>query len=102
MLMEEFTEERHTSFFDQHNPFDQLTSDELRNLVTGVVSSPSVNVDLAKEIGINILKNMTSKVVSEYVYKASSNAINMSKKLMLKGKKGETVFDPILLFQRLI
>jgi len=100
--MEEFTEERHTSFFDQHNPFDQLTSDELRNLVTGVVSSPSVNVDLAKAVGINILKNMT-QVVSEYVYKASSNAINMSKKLMLKGKKGETVsVDPILLFQRLI
>jgi hypothetical protein len=75
----------------------------IRNLVTGVVSSSSVNVDMAKAVGIKILNNMTSQVVSEYVFKASSKAINMSKKLMLKDKKGETVsVDPMLLFQRLI
>ena len=46
---------------------------------------------------------MTSKVVSEYVFKVSSKAVHMSRKLMLKDKKGETVsVDPMLLFQRYI
>ena len=69
----------------------QYTSDKLHTLVTSVVSGPSVNVDMAKTVEIIILNNMTSKVVSEYVFKASSKAGNMSRKLMLKDKKGETV-----------
>ena len=88
------------TFFNDHNPFSQHCS-SLRNIVTGIVAQPSVNIDRAKEVGEKILADMEGKTVAEYTFKKKSQAVNMAQSFKMASSDGEIDVDPNLLFQRL-
>ena len=57
--------------FQDHNPLSTETKD-LQNIVSGVVAHESFNVEEVKQ-------------VSSYVFKSSTQVVNLSEKLKLKG-----------------
>ena len=63
---------------DQLTTRDPFSEDStLRNIVTGVIADNRVNVNKAKEVGKNILKNMTHKNTEEYTFKKDKQVITM-------------------------
>lgn len=89
-----------TSFLEQHSPF--VDDPSLRNIVTGVIADPSVNVDNAKEVGLRILKTMDGETASNVVLRKKDKAVTMNIKYAIKIDDNAMPVDPQLLFQRLV
>lgn len=88
------------SFFEDKNPFSN--EKELRNIATGMVASPNVNVYLAKNVGLNIIKSMSGSKIKDHTFKRKDQAVTLAHKSAVN-VDGETVqIDPQLLFQRLV
>lgn len=87
-------------FLQQHNPFADDPS--LRNIVTGIVADASVNVDNAKQVGLQILKRMEGQTATEISLKKKDKAVTMSVKSSVKVDGNAVCVDPQLLFQRLV
>lgn len=88
-------------FLKKINPFQGDTS-KLRNIVTGVAASSSVNVDTAKTVGEKILEKMNGKSLKEFSPRKVDQCVLMSVKENPNGKKKHNHIDPSLLFQRLL
>ncbi|KAL8576695.1 hypothetical protein ACOMHN_025170 [Nucella lapillus] len=87
-------------FFYRRNPF--LGDGKLRSLATGQEADESVNVDMAKQIGQNILDSMTGSIVSDVKFKKCNQAVTLATKTTIS-VQGEAIHvDPTLLFQRLV
>ena len=83
------------------NPF---TSDvSLRNIETGVVAEPDVNVNKAENIGTRTLEMMKGENVLSFSFKKSNQAVTLSVKTKTKSDSDfpTTDIDPQLMFQRL-
>ena len=80
------------------NPF----SPTLRNIATGMAAHPSVNCDIAKEVGDQILNSMIGQKVAAYTFHKRNQAVTMSKEASVKIKDEVVHIDPMLLFQRLV
>jgi hypothetical protein len=83
------------------NPF---TSDvSLRNIETGVVAEPDVNVDKAENIGIRSLEMMKGENVLSFSFKKSNQAVTLAAKTKTKSDSDfpTTDIDSQLMFQRL-
>lgn len=84
----------------QQNPFS--SGPDLRNIMNGLNSSKSVNVDDAKAIGEKILSSMTGQPVEDCSFKRSDQAVTFASKSTLGADKEVVQVDTQLLFQRLI
>ena len=87
-------------FLRERNPFSNQQC--LRNIETGAVAETNVNVDEAKQIGHNILTEMTEKFVQNYTFKRNQQAITLGTKTSIKVGGDDMQVDPQLLFQRLL
>ena len=87
-------------FIGARDPFSEDSTQ--RSIVTGVIADNRVNADKAKEVGQNILKNMTHKNTEEYTFKKDKQAITMDTYMISEVIHKEIQVDPQLLFQRLI
>lgn len=88
------------NFLQHRNPF---TSDpSLRNITSGVTADSSVNVDKAKDVGLNIVHKMEGENVAQYTFRRNNRAVTLAAKHSIK-VDGELVqIAPELLFQRYI
>ena len=82
------------------NPFS--SEKELRSISSGVVASEKTNVDNAKQLGSEIVKNMEGQKVQEIVLRKKDQVIIMTDTATLKIDQDSIKIDPQLLFQRLI
>lgn len=73
---------KHLCFFEDRNPLHARVS--LRNIATGVTADKSVNVDLAKNIGQEILNPMDGNVVADYSFKRNKQAVTLNVKSSIK------------------
>ena len=76
----------------------------LRNIETGVIAAEHVNADRARDVGLGILQDMSSKLVTEYSFKRKRQVVPLHSK---KASKEDTEvpciqIDPQLMFQRLV
>ena len=69
---------------------------------TGVTVPTSVNVDIAEDVGKEILASMEGKKVSEFVFKRKTQVKTMDFKSTFNIGDEIVQIDPNLLFQRLI
>ena len=87
-------------YFQQRNPFNGDL--QLRSLSSGKIADTSVNVDSAKQVGLNILNSMTNSAVADIKFKRQDQAVTLATKSSVT-TQGETInVDPTLLFQRLV
>ena len=87
-------------YLSQRSPFTAETS--LRNIETGVIAPPHVNVYEPKSIGKHILASMEGNPCVSYIFWKKNQAVIMDTKSTIK-MQGEYVHvDPQLLFQRLL
>ena len=91
-----------TCYLETQNPFQPCAS--LKNVVTGFVADPSVNVQKAAEVGQNILKDMVGKTIRNHSFKRSLQAVTMAstQKNALKTDNDFIAVDRKLLFRRLM
>lgn len=89
-------------YLTERNPLDTEGPQELRNIATGVTALSGVNCDTAKDVGAKILHKMTNAKVTEFSFKKKDQAVTMEAKKSVKIRDEEVVFDPLLLFQRLV
>lgn len=87
-------------FLSDKNPFH--ADEQLRSIVTGQAAEKSVNVDTAKDIGQNIMEDMTDKPVSDVTFKKNNQAVTMATSSAVKIGQEVVHVDPQLLFQRLL
>ena len=74
----------------------------LRNIVTGMVSSSNVNVEVALSVGDKIMSKMTGRTIQEFIPRWVDQCVLMTTKgKQLENEKHSHV-DPDLLFQRLV
>ena len=74
----------------------------LRNIVTGMVSSSNVNVEVALSVGDKIMSKMTGRTIQEFIPRRVDQCVLMTTKgTQLENEKHSHV-DPDLLFQRLV
>ena len=88
-------------FFQQ---FDPLAIDDtrLRNIVTGVIAAPNVNVDEADVVGEKILSTLYGKKIDEYSFSMKLKVVTMAK-MVISVPGGDVVkIDPQALFTRLL
>ena len=85
----------------ERSPF-LLQDSALRNIMTGVHTDTSVNVDMAQDAGKKILKSMKGQTTKEYTFKCSSRSVTMASKSAIQIGNDQVQIDPQLLFQRLI
>ena len=73
----------------------------LRGLISGITANKDVNVDIAEQVGKNILLTMIGINVLEYTFKRKSQAVTLGSQtaVMIQGEAVQV--DPQLLFQRL-
>ena len=73
----------------------------LSGLVSGITANKDVNVDIAEQVGKNILLTMIGVNVLEYTFKRKSQAVTLGSQtaVMIQGEAVQV--DPQLLFQRL-
>lgn len=83
------------------NPFTSNVS--LRNIETGVVAEPDVNVDKAENIGTRTLEMMKGENVLSFSFKKSNQTVTLAAKTKTKSDSDfpTTDIDPQLMFQRL-
>ena len=86
-------------FLERRNPFTKNL--ELCNIATGVKAMSHINVEKAKSIGEQILKQMTGKTVKDHTFKMKEQAQTMDSKVIECGQD-KVHIDPQLLFQRLV
>ena len=82
--------------------WDHFAADPaLRGLVSGITANKDVNVDIAKQVGKNILLTMIGVNVLAYTFKRKSQAVTLGSQtaVMIQGEAVQ--LDPQLLFQRL-
>ena len=85
-------------YFKDRNPFE--IEDDLVSISSGIHAHPSVNVEEARENGIEILKEMDGQITSNYTFKRKSQVVTLAAKTIVD--KNDTVqIDPNLMFQRL-
>ena len=89
-----------TSFLCERDPFSGDAS--LRNTATGVVAHSAVNVDNAKQVGLQILQAMEGQTVSEVTLKKKDHAVTMSAKSSVRIDGCPVQIDAQFLFQRLV
>ncbi|KAL8580054.1 hypothetical protein ACOMHN_065103 [Nucella lapillus] len=87
-------------FFYRRNPF--LGDGKLISLAMGQEADESVNVDMAKQIGQNILDSMTGSIVSDVKFNKSNQAVTLATKTTISVQGEAKNVDPTLLFQRLV
>ena len=87
-------------FLEARDPFDSDPS--LRCISSGVIADEAVNIDVAKQVGENILKAMEGKHVEEYLFRKKAQAVTLNCKAQLKINGDIVTVDPYLLFHRLI
>ena len=87
-------------FLTERNPFEAVEG--LVNIDSGVFAEKNVNADKAKDIGDHIISQMEDKVVCQYKFKRTKQAVTMGAKSHLKIDGEECAVDPQLLFQRLV
>ncbi|XP_053373150.1 uncharacterized protein LOC123533634 [Mercenaria mercenaria] len=87
-------------FLQERNPFEDSDT-SLRNIETGVSADVTVNVDDAHTIGHAIMEQMVGKVIDQYSFKRSLQAVTLSAKTSPKVTDEIVNIDPQLLFQRL-
>jgi hypothetical protein len=90
-------------YLRDHDPFT-LDNICLRNIETGVIAAEHVNADRARDVGLGILQDMSSKFVTEYSFKRKYQVVPLHSK---KASKEDTdvpfiQIDPQLMFQRLV
>ncbi len=74
----------------------------LRNIMTGTHAGNAVNVDRSKDIGVQIMNDMTDKQVNKFTFKRCDQAITMGSKSSIRVGGEHVQVDPYLLFQRLV
>ena len=92
--------EKLTSFIEWRSPFDEDPS--LRNIISGITSTPDVNVDHAKQIGVGIRNEMVVQPVLKHSFKMKARVICFDSHAAVKVGDDEVQIDPLLLFRRLI
>ena len=85
-------------FLRNRSPFSPDST--LRNIVNGMVAPENVKVDKAKEIGQEILQKMSGKLVKDFVFKRSDQAVTLSTKVSKSKETTSAEMHPQLLFQR--
>ena len=80
----------------ERDPFSQ--NESLVNIVNGMTTEESVNVDRSQHIGERILHSMMGKSVDEF----TAEAVTMSSRSAVKIRGETTAVDPQLIFQWLI
>ncbi|KAK7469717.1 hypothetical protein BaRGS_00036299 [Batillaria attramentaria] len=75
---------------------------ELRNIASGRVADPSVNVDNAKVVGMKILRTIAEKKLADISLKKSDQAVSLAVETAVTVREESVVIDPNLLFQRLV
>ena len=86
-------------FMEAKDPFN--TDSTLRSIVTGVIAGNSLDVDITKEVGQNILKT-TNHNTEECTFNKDKRAITIDTYMISEVIHKEIQVDPQLLFQRLI
>ena len=87
-------------FLKDKNPF--MIQKDLVNISNGMhASSTTVNVDDAKERGIEILQNMSGKNPSNHTFKRKDHAVTLASKNSVIIENESVQIDPNLMFQRL-
>lgn len=74
----------------------------LRNIASGVVAHPTVNVFDAKSVGDKIIQSMEGTTVAAHSFQKKHQVVTMDVKSTVKVKGEEIQVDPQLLFQRLV
>ena len=87
------------NFLSDRNPF--MRTKEPINIASGIHANPEVNVDRAKDIGIDILKSMRGMNPNKYVFQKKKQVVTLATKNAAKVKDDSIQIDPNLLFQRL-
>ena len=87
-------------YLKDRNPF--CSNLNLRSISTGIHAHITVNVDIAKTIGSNILASMDGQSIAKYKFKKKDKVITMSKQSLVQIGGEAVQVDPILLFQRLL
>ena len=89
-------------YLSQRSPFTAETS--IRNIGTGITSSPHVSVHESKSIGKHILASMERNPVATYIFRKKDQAVTMDTQSTMK-TQDEYVHvdvDHQLLFQRIL
>jgi hypothetical protein len=85
-------------FLHNRSPFTHDST--LRNIANGMLAPENVNVDKAKEISQEILQKMAGKLVKDFVFKRSDQAVTLSNKVSKSKETTSVEMHPQLLFQR--
>ena len=95
--------EEHTTVLHCLKDQNTFYSDpNLQNVVTGVYTHHTVNVNTAEAGGGTILNSMDGKTSAEYTFRRKDQVVTLSTKFSVKIDDNEVQVDPQLLFQRLI
>ena len=74
----------------------------LRNIATGVVAHSAVNVDNAKQVGLQILQAMEGQTVSEVTLTKKDHAVTMNAKSSVRINGCPVQVDPQIRFRHLV
>ena len=86
-------------YLSDHNPF--IIRRDLVNISSGMHADSRVNVDRAREIGVDILKSMHGKSPKDFKFKRKDHAVTLAVKSCVKIDNEHVQIDPNLMFQRL-
>ena len=85
---------------NERDPFIQ--NDSLFNIANGMTAQERVNIEKAREIGVNIVESMAGKSTDEFTFRKANQAVTLGSRSTVKIKGEHVNIDPQLQFQRLL
>ena len=79
-----------------------VQNDSLFNIANGMTAHERVNVEKAREIGVNIVESMAGKSTDEFTFRKANQAVTLGSRSSMKIKGEHVNIDPQLLYQRLL
>ena len=87
-------------YLNERDPFVQ--NDSLFNIANGMTAQERVNVEKAREIGVNIVESMAGKSTDEITFRKANQAVTLGSRSTVKIKGEHVNIDPLLEFQRML
>ena len=87
-------------YLNEKDPFVQ--NDSLFNIANGMTAKERVNVEKAREIGVEIVESMAGKSTDEFTFRKANQAVTLGSRSTVKIKGEYVNIDPQFLFQRLL
>ena len=87
-------------YLNERDPYVQI--DSLFNIANGMTAQGRVNVEKAREIGVEIVESMAGKSTDEFTFRKANQAVTPGSRSTVKIKGEHVNVDPQLLFQRLL